>query len=147
MARLTLTGAFASYGAKLRNTYWAVSDIAGGHLVVSLWAHKFRGTGKGSLAYVDHLSRWSGPGNALFREHLEIAFRDQLPVRAVIARCEDPDAVDRGQDASKTPKSFHIRPDIVGVVTEFDGDNFRIEFHRERPQFTGRGRNECRGLC
>ena len=130
MSKLTLTEAFAQYGAKLRNVQWAVSDIADGHLVVSLWAHKFRKAVNGMMPYEDQLSRWSGAGNNLFRQHLEQAFRDQLPVRAVIVRAEDPEAVDRGVDASTIKKSFAVRPELVGRVSKYDGDQFVIEFRR-----------------
>jgi hypothetical protein len=87
MTKLTLTEAFAHYGAKLRNVQWTVSDIADGRLVVSLWAHKFRKAADGVMPYEDRRSRWSGAGNNSFRRHLEQAFRDQFPVRDVSSRC------------------------------------------------------------
>ena len=130
MSQLTLTEAFAQYGATLRNVQWAVSDIADGRLVVSLWAHKFRKAVGGVMPYEDQLSRWSGAGNNLFREHLEQAIRDQLPVRVVIVRAEDPEAVDRGVDASTVKKSFSVRPGLIGKVTIYDGDQFVIEFRQ-----------------
>ena len=132
MRKLTLTEAFAHYGAKLRNVQWAVSDIADGHLVVSLWAHKFRKAVDGIVPYEDQLSRWNGAGNKLFRQHLEQAFRDQLPVRVVIVRAQDPEAVDRGIDASALKKSFSVRPELTGQIVEYDGDQFVIEFRRDR---------------
>lgn len=131
MSKLTLTEAFAHYGATLRNVQWAVSDIANGHLVVSLWAHKFRKAVDGIMPYEDRLSRWSGAGNSLFRQHLEQAYQDKLPVRAVIVRAEDPDAVDYGVDASTIKKSFSVRPELVGRVSKYDGDEFVIEFRRK----------------
>ncbi len=131
MSKMTLTEAFAQYGAKLRNVQWAVSDIADGHLVASLWAHKFRKAVDGVMAYEDQLSRWSGAGNSIFRQHLEQAVRDQLPVRVVIVRAEDPAAVDCGVDASLIQKTFSIRPELLGRVSKYDGDQFAIEFRRD----------------
>jgi hypothetical protein len=40
------------------------------------------------------------------------------------------DVVDSGADASKIKKTFHVRPDLVGRVSSFDGDNFIVEFRR-----------------
>lgn len=118
--------AFASYGAKLTNRMWAVSAPIEGAVVLSLWAHKF----KRGMVYEDRLSRWSGSGNALFRQHLSQAVADALPVRLVIATCSDPAAVDRGEDASKFKNTFAVRPELVGEVEHFDGDEFRIKFTR-----------------
>ena len=131
MSELTLTEAFAQHGATLRNARWAVSDIADGHLVVSLGAHKFGKAVDGIMPYDDWLSRWSSAGNNLFRQHLEQAFRRQLPVRPVIVRAEYPDAVNRGVDASTMKKSFVVRPELVGRISQYDGDQSVIEFRRE----------------
>lgn len=123
MARLTYAKAFAQYGAKLRNVQWAVSAIADGHLVLSCWQFYFR-----RMTYVDRLSRFGGPGSNLLRTHLEQAVADDPPVRAVIAYTEDRALIDAGQDASKVKKSFAVKPNWIGKVTAFDGDEFRIEF-------------------
>lgn len=125
MARISgIEKAFASYGAKLVNRMWAVSAPIEDAMVLSLWAHKF----KRGMVYVDSLSRWSGRGNALFRQHLTQAYADALPIRLVIATCSDPAAVDRGEDASKSRNTFAIRPELVGKIEHFDGDEFRIRF-------------------
>jgi hypothetical protein len=77
------------------------------------------------------VSRWSGPGNELLKEHLEQAIRDDMPVRLVMAQTDDKEAVASGAAVSSVKKSYSIRKDLVGHVTEFDGDHFRIEFRRE----------------
>ena len=46
----------------------------------------------------------------------------------VIARTDDEEAIRRGEDASKLKNKFHVREDWAGKVTEWDGDNFEIEF-------------------
>lgn len=135
MNELGYVEAFARHGAKLANPQWAVSAIAeDGALVVSCWHHVFKPAGRGVLAYEDRLSRWSGNelGNALLRRHLEQAVADSLPVRVIVATAEDPDLVDRGSDASKTRKTFHIPELGEGRVAEFDGDRFVIEFRKPR---------------
>lgn len=132
MSDLGFVEAFAKFGAKLENPMWAVSSIASdGALVLSCWAHYFKGGGAGVLRYVDSLSRWNGNelGNNLLRKHILKAFEENLPVRMVVATTKDTEAVDHGHDASKVKKSFHIREDMVGKVTEYDGDNFVIEYH------------------
>lgn len=116
--------AFASYGAKLKNRMWAVSAPIEGAMVMSLWAHKF----KRGMVYEDRLSRWPGAGNNLFRQHLAQVVAEGLPVHMVIATSSDPAAVDRGEDASKLNNTFAVRPELVGEVEHYDGDEFRIRF-------------------
>jgi hypothetical protein len=123
-----LTECFARYGATLRNVQWAVSDVTDGRLVVSLWQHLFHKGDEGAQLYEDHVTRWKGQGNSLFRQHLEEAHRLGLPVKAVIARAEDTEAVDRGVDAKTIRKTFSIWPRMTGRVTAYDGDKFVIEF-------------------
>jgi hypothetical protein len=120
--------AFACYGAKLRNIQWAVSTIHEDQLIVSCWQHKFTSLGNRTLAYEDRLSRISGSGNKLLREHLETAFKDKLPVRVVIAKSSNPAAVDAGEDASKHKNTFSVKKNWLGEISEFDGDFFRILF-------------------
>lgn len=126
MATPGIVAAFARYKATLTNPQWAVSAEVPGAVVMSLWAHLF----KRGMVYEDRLSRWSGNGNALFRKHLELVEREGLPVYLVIATSSDPAAVDRGDDASKIPKTFAVRPELVGKLVRFDGDAFVIEFSR-----------------
>jgi hypothetical protein len=52
----------------------------------------------------------------------------KLQVRLVIATAEDSDAVDAGGDASNVKETFHVREDVLGQVTSFDGDAFEIAF-------------------
>lgn len=125
--------AFSKYGATLKNPMWAVSAIAGdGAIVISCWHHYFKKAEKGVLPYDDMLSRWNGNslGNSLLRQHVTDAFEKKIPVRLVVAKTDHTDEVDHGHDASKVPKTFHIREDLVGTVTLFDGDRFVIEFKR-----------------
>jgi putative restriction endonuclease len=131
VAELGYADAFGRYGAKLKSVQWAVSAVAEDELVVSCWKHYFQSAMGGALPYEDNLSRWSGPGNELLKEHLEQAIRDDMPVRLVMAQTDDKEAVASGAAVSSVKKSYSIRKDLVSHVTEFDGDHFRIEFRRE----------------
>ena len=61
---------------------------------------------------------------------MEQAVKGNLDVHLVIARTSDEAAVDRGEDASKLSNTFAVRDDLVGKVSEFDGDSFVIEFRK-----------------
>lgn len=83
---------------------------------------------------MDNLSRWKGvnvPGNNLLREHLDLTYREKRPVYLVLATTDDPRAVDEGGDASRLNNTFTTREGLVGVVSEWDGDNFVIEFRKK----------------
>jgi len=130
MKELTLTEAFASYGAKLKNTRWACSAIASdGALVISCWDHFLKSHVDGHKRYEDHLAGWRGNhhGRNLLGEHLKIAVEGDRPVRLVVAKVDDESESVYG-DASSLPKTFSIEKNLVGKVVEFDGDGFVIEF-------------------
>ena len=121
--KLGRVDAFKHYGARLNNSRWAVFALAeDGALVISCWETYFRTSNK-ILVYEDALSRW-GDGNIagrdLLRDHVERAQREDIAVRLVVAHSP--------QDDRRTAKYFHIRPDLVGRVKEFDGDRFVIAF-------------------
>ena len=75
---------FARFNAKLANVQWAVSARTAEGVVMSLWQHKLR-TENGVWVYRDRLSRWQGPGNRLFAEHLREALEHNLQLRMVKA--------------------------------------------------------------
>ena len=128
MSKLTLTAAFATYGASLRNTRWAFSPIAAdGSLVISCWNHFF--TVDDHRRYQDCLSRWQTetPGKKLLTEHLKLAVARNLRVRLVVATVDEP-TKDIKQEAGTLKKTFSVHPDMVGRVVEFDGDRFAIDF-------------------
>jgi hypothetical protein len=126
--------AFAAYGAKLANPMWAFSAKAlDGSILFSCWSHKFGRPHNGVVRYTDRLSRWSRintAGKNLFVAHLSEAYDQRLTIRLIIAKTTAPEVVDSGEDASAIPKTFHVRPDLVGRVAEFDGDGYTFEFRR-----------------
>lgn len=124
-----ISAEFAKLGARLVNNQWAVSALTGTELVASLWFHRLKSE-NGQLIYRDYLGRWSGHGNRLFAQHLEVAKSDQRPVRLVIARTDDVALIEAGGDGSKAKKTFKARPEWVGRVTDYDGDRFTIAFDK-----------------
>ena len=130
MKKLTLTAAFAYYGAKLKNTRWAYSAIADdGALVFSCWSDHLKSIDEGHMRYDDRLSRWASnhQGKNLFVKHLKMAIDGKLPVRLVVAKVVDRKERVSG-DASSLSKTFSVVNNLVGKVVEFDGDAFAIDF-------------------
>ncbi|NDK37332.1 hypothetical protein DT603_00535 [Pseudoxanthomonas gei] len=82
------------------------------------------------MVYRDLLSRWTGNGNRLFAKHLELVFADQRPVRLVIAKTDNVALIEGGGDGSKAKNTFKARPEWIGRVTDFDGNNFTIKFDK-----------------
>ena len=110
---------------------WAVSaQAADGSIVISCWSNYFSRPDKETLRYTDTLSRWEGntPGNNLLREHLLLAQAGSLPIRLVVATAQNTLALDQGWDASKISKTFHVKPEVVGQLTSFNGDEFIIDY-------------------
>jgi hypothetical protein len=123
---------FSKYDAKLKNVNWSVSaENPQGELVVSLWNQFFTPPNGGKTIYIDKVTRWSGHGNTEFRERIQTAYETEQPVRVVIGRTNDEEAIRRGNDASKLKNQFHVREDWVGKVTLWNGDDFEIEFSAE----------------
>jgi hypothetical protein len=122
-----ITKGFEHYGAKLVNRVWAVSALVDGAVVMNLWAHKFR---KG-MVYVDQVSRWTGPGNELFRKHLLQAIEEKRAILAVIATSSNPAAIDRGEEGAGAKTTYVVRPELIGKVESFDGDEFVIRFRND----------------
>jgi hypothetical protein len=130
---MKFTAAFAAFGAKLKNKMWAFSAIADdGALVLSCWDNFLRSFVDGHKRYEDRLSRWgkSGlQGKALLTEHLTQAFRDNLPVRLVVAKLDDPRDLPLTEgNAGPLRKKFFIDRTLTGRIVSFDGDSFAIEY-------------------
>lgn len=123
---------FAQYGATLKNVNWSVSaESPSGELVVSLWKQFFTKPVDKTITYIDKVSRWNGLGNDEFKRRIAKAFDNKQPVRVVIARTDNEEAVKRGEDASNFKNRFHVRKDWLGEVTLWDGDNFQIHFEQQ----------------
>lgn len=135
MARLGISEAFRRYGARLRNVQWSVSAwTPAGELVVSVWQHHYRTGPDGTAEFADSLDRWSGPGNLEFRRNLRRAFDEQRPLRLVIVSTVHTGQVQSGADASRLPKDFDVREELVGEVAELDGAGYVLRFRRVGPR-------------
>jgi hypothetical protein len=134
----SLADAFARFGATLESPVHGRSAIADdGALVLSCSIPCFRRPGPGVLRYEDLLSRdpRSSKSTALLGEHLTLARDGQLPVRMVVIALAG---------EGKTRRNIYARPDLIGRLTEFDGDHFIIDFTRllvERQQPVASRRN------
>lgn len=120
----SLVDAFAKFGATLESPVHGRSAIADdGALVLSCSIPCFRRPGPGVLRYEDVLSREprSTKSTALLGEHLTLARDGQLPVRMVVVALAS---------AGKARRNIYARPDLVGRLTEFDGEHFIVDFTR-----------------
>jgi hypothetical protein len=126
MANLQLGEAFARFGARATNPVWSVcawaSDVA---LVVSCWSQLFKKAVNGVLPYEGGLVDWPGPGCNELRANLHKAFEEHRPVRVIIATSQD-----TAQFGHEVPKTFHVRDDLVGTITQLEEEHFRIDFRR-----------------
>lgn len=131
MARLGITEAFSRYHAELKNPQWSVSAWAtDGSLVVSLWDHHYRKGPPGTMEFTGSLNRWTGHGNAEFRQNIAKAYAAQALVRLVIVKTDEITRVEAGDDASTIRKEFFLRDDLVGEVIELKGDEYVFQFRK-----------------
>ncbi len=120
----SLLEAFAQFGATPRNRLRSRSAIASdGTLVLSCATARFQRPGPGVLRYEDTLSRdpTDGQVTVLLGEHLTLARDGKLPVRMIVIA---------ESGTGRTRRNIYGRPDLVGELTEFDGDHFIVDFKR-----------------
>ena len=123
MENLRLADAFARYGAKIPRGQPVLSAIAGdGTVVISCHAAKFGRTRRDLLRYESTISTDDAGTRhkTLLGEHLVLARDGNLPVHLVIVT----------PPKGPSPRIISVRPDLVGKVTEFDGDHFVVDFSR-----------------
>lgn len=126
---LTLFDAFGRYGARPSNRLSSLSAMApDGAIVLNCLPAHFRHPTRGVLRYEAKLSMVQAETKDLgiLGEHLTHARDSNLPVRMVV-RSSTPET-----SRAKGP-SYHIRPDLLGKVVEFDGDHFIVDFTRPAP--------------
>ncbi len=125
---MTLTAAFAAFGARLANYRKTSSLIADdGALVFSFWSVFFEPSSD-SRVYEDDFRRWKNPvGREVAREHLRFAFEKKRPVRLVMAFPKDPEALKAGAVVTGSNK-WSVRKDLVGEIKSFDGNKFIVRF-------------------
>ncbi|HVS78051.1 MAG TPA: hypothetical protein VHE11_14025 [Steroidobacteraceae bacterium] len=126
---LTLFDAFARYGAKPANRLSSLSAMApDGAMVLNCLPAHFRHPTRGVLRYEATLSLVEAQTKdvGILGEHLTHARDGQLPVRMVVK------SVTPVTSSGKGP-GYHVRPDLLGRVVEFDGDHFIVDFTRPAP--------------
>lgn len=122
-----LSTAYASYGAKAVNGLRSLSAIAAdGALVLTCEYPYFVRSAPGILRYQDNVSRTGDThrGAKALREHLTLARGSECAVRLVVV------SPARG---GRTGRAVHVRNDLTGRVTDFDGDLFVVDFSRPVP--------------
>jgi hypothetical protein len=133
MNGLSITDAFAHFGATRTNSRWAYSAIAAdGALVIGCWHRYLKPMANEALRYeVKDFARWSKnpQGKSLLQAHLKQAYSKRLPVRMVMAVTDSVETEIAGVDGSELSKTFIVRDELVGHVVEFDSGRFIIDFH------------------
>jgi len=123
---LKLATAYARYGAKVARGHQALSAIAAdGAMVLRCNAGNFGRPQRDVLRYEDTIStdQSGARRKTLLGQHLSLARDGALPVRLVIVTAPK----------GPLPGIISVRPDLVGKVTEFDGDHFIVDFSRLAP--------------
>ena len=122
---LNLVDAFSRFGATPRNGVRGLSAIAtDGAVVLNCSQQHFAHPSRGVLRYEDRLSREARDSKdaTLLGQHLTLAIDGALPVRMVVAFSSE---LRRGAS-----RGYHVRPDLIGKVVQFDGDHFMVDFTR-----------------
>ena len=124
--KLSLIDAFDRFGAKPASRLGGLSAMAAdGAMVLNCLPGHFGHPTRGVLRYEDRLS--AAPVESkevgILGNHLTRARDSDLPVRMVVASFE----------GEKKTRRYHVRPDLIGKVVEFDGDHFIVDFTRTDP--------------
>lgn len=124
MSHHTISSAYASFGASVPHGARSLSAVAAdGAVVLTCEYPYFVRSQPGVLRYHDTLARSAENGRAS-RElgvHLALARDGERAVRLVV--------VSPARNA-QTQRRVHVRSDLIGRVTEFDGDSFVVDFTR-----------------
>jgi hypothetical protein len=129
--------AFASLGATLRNVQWSFSARGrDGSIVLSCWQPFFEPKSahgiEGVLRYRDTLNRVGH--NPLGASELEQFLREgatnHTSFRLVVATPGDESSLASGRSASSSKNRFHAKPDLLGELVSFDGNEYVIDFKR-----------------
>ena len=126
-----MEAAFASFGADSAGQQRPLSATAAdGSLVLVCRSGGFSRPGLGVLRYTEQLSSLKASASRLAALRAQIS--DALPagtgVRLVIQTARS------GRSSGGT----HVRPDLIGKVSGFDGDQFTVDFSRPQPPLVER---------
>lgn len=126
MDHISIGQAFACFGADAAGRQRLLSATAGdGSLVLVCQSSGFSRPGIGVLRYTDQLpaSKASPSRYTMLRTHLSDALSAGTDVRLIIQ------TIGTGRTSSR----IHARPDLVGKVTGFDGNEYVVDFSRPPP--------------
>ena len=125
MMNLTLIDAFGRFGAKPDSRLGSLSAMAAdGAMVLNCLPAHFGHPTRGVLRYETRLSTAQAESKVVtaLGVHLTRAREGSLPVRMVVTYAE--------REKTSKARGYHVRPDLVGKVVEFDGDHFVVDFTR-----------------
>src|SRR5690242_11068918 len=137
---LTLIDAFGRFGAKPASRLGSLSAMAAdGAMVLNCLPAYFGHPARGVLRYESRISAAKAESKVVtsLSEHLTRALDGGLPVRMVVTFPQREKAGRAG--------GYHVRPDLIGKVVEFDGDRFVVDFTRPesvRPALTAGRRKQ-----
>jgi hypothetical protein len=127
MGNLSLQEAFATFGAKPANRFYSTSAIAsdGAAMILACSSTRFTHPARGTLRYEDTLTRPTDHPAVMesLGQHLATARDGSLPVRMIVI-------TERPAASTEATREIHVRADLIGKVTEFDGERFVIDFVR-----------------
>lgn len=129
MMKLTLIDAFSRFGAKPASRLGSLSAMAAdGAMVLNCLPAHFGHPAPGVLRYETKLSTAQATAKIVttLGENLTRARDGDLPVRMVVPIQE------REKTGNKACR-YHVRPDLIGKLVEFDGDHFVVDFTRPQP--------------
>jgi hypothetical protein len=126
MDTVSLEVAFSRFGAQVDGRRPLCATSGDGSLVLVCQSSGFSRPGAGVLRYSSVLSQ-SDAGRShvdALRQGLVAASAAQTPVRLII----------QTPAAGKMPGRVHLRADLVGNVSAFDGDAYSVDFVRPQVQ-------------
>lgn len=126
METLSLTDAYRKLNATSPSRAGTLSAIAtDGTMVMTCMLPYFRRPSRGVLRYEDHLTRdgLDGADRQLLGRHLARARDEALPIRMVVLS-------DVTGASGRVTRNAHVRTDLIGKVTAFDGDHYIVDFTR-----------------
>lgn len=124
MNQISLHRAFASFGAQTGHTRLLSAMASDGSLVLVCNSSGFTRPDVGVMRYTAQLSTCATPQSRLaaLRGHIGDAHAAGTIVRLII------ETFATGQSVRT-----HVRPDLVGKVIHFDGDEYQVDFSRPPP--------------
>lgn len=137
MDSVSMERAFASFGVPDAGKRSLCATAEDGSFVLVCLSSGFSRPDAGVLRYSSILSQTDAGKSWVekLRAGLVTASAGQSPVRLII----------HTRGAGRVPARVHVRPDLIGSITGFDGDTYSVDFVRppvEEPEPPARGRRK-----